>query len=391
MNKGKFSDMNFFDLYKYTFGKTEIPELYVDWSCISLIAAAAGRNVWHIRFRHSPCFPNMYVFLLGDSGSGKNVAIDFAGGLANFVSPMNAQQIKTSGPALLDIISREVQGDDPALQENRGRIYMISSELSFSIGTGAQAESTIKQMTQLFSGSSVEHKEYTRQWGDHAISKPMVNWLAGTNKDWLMETVGNRDVVGGFFARVIPIQPTIDYDIREYFPIVPADVEEAEVELRQRLIHINSNMKGEIVFEPDALEIWLHWYNTRESPDPGAQDTAIWKRLPEIMIKVIMTHALSNNRMYITPQDIVDTQRRMATVQRDLPELLTYANVTEQTEGVERAKRIIKAAKALPKSMWARKIGVRQDQFELIVKTLVTQKWVKLIGGKNMTYVFIGD
>ena len=64
------------DFLHYTSGN-ECPEPYRLWSGLSLLASVLGRKVWtfHGRFQ---IFPSLYVVLVGDAGSGKSTAKNYA-------------------------------------------------------------------------------------------------------------------------------------------------------------------------------------------------------------------------------------------------------------------------------------------------------------------------
>src|SRR3990167_288066 len=67
---------NIVRLYMHHVGKSEVPDVYHLWSCLSLIAACVADRVWFRKFADTRIFPNLYVMLIGAPGGGKGTAIN---------------------------------------------------------------------------------------------------------------------------------------------------------------------------------------------------------------------------------------------------------------------------------------------------------------------------
>ena len=68
-------ERHFLNLYMHMIGRSEVPRRFHFWSAMSLLAACVADRVWVKADIATKIYPNLYVFLVGPSGSGKEQAI----------------------------------------------------------------------------------------------------------------------------------------------------------------------------------------------------------------------------------------------------------------------------------------------------------------------------
>ena len=66
--------MGYLNDFVYYGSGTECPDIYLQWSGLSLLGAALGRKVWTMHGSYFRIHPKLYVCLVGDAGSGKSTA-----------------------------------------------------------------------------------------------------------------------------------------------------------------------------------------------------------------------------------------------------------------------------------------------------------------------------
>lgn len=363
---------NFVRLYLYHTGKTEIPDAYHLWSCLSLISACVADRVWYRKMADSRLFPNLYVMLVGAPGGGKGTAINTA---AKFVVN-NQQKVQPyigniTKQALIDELSQRQKKDSPM------NLWLISPELGDDIPPGPLGEELLRFITKIYEADfPLPIKERTRLHGLHEIRCPCMNWLAGTNEMWLTLSLPKYAIAGGTFARIVAVKGDYDPEYRIYRPTYPNDREEIVEHLHERA-KILSHITGEFQLSPEAAQIGEQWYMNRKTPDDDAVLPS-WKRQDDFVLKLSMLFALADDNydFIIRPEHLARAQVLIREVQKDLPELVTFANATPDTKALDLIGKAIKRAGKIPRFILMRKVSKHVNKFKLdeAIETLIQQK-----------------
>ena len=361
---------NFIELYQHHLGESEVPEAFHDWSCLALMAACVADRVWLEKFRGSRLAPNLYVFLVGPSGLGKGQAIDEAMKFTTGLKRLNVYRGKTTAQYLLDFLGRPDKASNVVAHS---KVWLITPELAMSVGEGGQATTFIKHMTDLYTGTDHIIREGTRTRGGVLITKHCVNWLAGTTRDWLIETVPKSAVTGGFFARAVAVDAKYDFTRRFRRPRYPHDYDEVVAHLQERVLEL-SYIEGVFRITEEAESIEEAWYQHREAPQDEAL-FASWKREHDLTLKLAMLFSLADDLdLVIDRHHMVAAQRAAGQVMRSMPDLVSAASTTTETVGIELVESLIKQRKAIAHSGLVAacyKRGVHGDRLKAIIETLM--------------------
>ena len=327
---------NFLRLYTHQAGKSEVPDVYHLWCCMSLVAAAVGNRVWFSKYKHSRLLPNMYTLLVGPSGSGKDLAISTA---LSFVKKLPAVKMyagKATAPYIIDFLAKSADGKPPL---GTSRMFLVTPELAMSVGSGNMADEFVKLTTALYTGADYPITEGTRTSGTHIITNPCLNFLGGTTEDWMMRALTRDAIEGGFFARVAAVQGKYDFANRQRVPEYPPDYEDVIDHLHKR-VKLLTRVSGEFHFAPDADRIDDQWYNVREVP----QDDSLipsWMRQHAMVLKFAMLLSLMDNVTYdedsltITTAHLKKAQQLSAVLQYTLPYFISIASRSDETKWVD--------------------------------------------------------
>jgi len=199
--------LNFCELYKHYVGHREVPPQYDRWACFSLIAASVGKRVWIEKFTGSKLAPNLYVILIGPSGCGKGVAVDDATiPYATRTPKLNHYRGKATAPYLVDFLGKTKKSEleNKWVIDSRS-IYLLTPELSLSVGSGPLAEEFIKMMTELFTGGDYDYQHGTRTRGNVTIRGHCVNWLGASTESWFVRALSQDAIESGALARMVTI------------------------------------------------------------------------------------------------------------------------------------------------------------------------------------------
>lgn len=329
---------NILDLFMYACGDSEVPQEYFTWSCISLIAAVLGNRVWYEKMPGTKLLPNQYIILVGPSGTGKGVAIGKASKIAQaehddgdtVIPDMVAFQIKATIQHIMDEMSkihRKVRTDLGA------SVYLIMPELASSVGSGRQAYSFVHTMVDLWEGADKKH-EGTRTHGGIVLYKPCVNWLAGSTREWMMQSIPKDAIDSGFLARTVVVEGKYDFERRFFRPEVPANVVEVWDYITRRLIEVANEADGAMMMTEDALYIDEIWYMNRESPEDMTM-APVWKRQQDLIIKLAMALSIADEPSGVIHGEHMElAQQMMGQVYKSVPGLLSFASTTVYTAGI---------------------------------------------------------
>jgi len=373
---------SFIDRFIYAQGECEVPEAFFRWAALSLIAACLGDRVYCRKFRGSRLLPNLYVILIGPSGLGKGVAIDAVMKLAAedvpWTKPIRTYRGKVTGPHLVDWLSAQsreneekakLQGDP---MPEPGRMYLVTPELSMSVGGGPMADVFVKLMTELYTGGDYTFHEGTRTSGKRKVRSPVINWLAGSTREWLVNSVDKDAITGGFFGRVASVSADYNFSRRVFYPVYPSDHAEVTRFLQRRLRWM-CKVAGEVSMSAKAREVEEHWYMNRPVPDDEAM-LPTWKREHDMLIKLSMCLMVDERceDLVIRDRHVVKAQQLLHHVQSAVPELITLASVTPESDGLRYLERVMKQVGAADEALIAYHAAARGITYKRAMEIMDT-------------------
>lgn len=269
----------------------ESPTAFHEWTALSVVGAALGRNVWIPRIKYT-IFPNLFVILVAGSGACRksvstNIGIKLLRSIKN--PPMVfAQKITTE--AL-------IQALDGAKAHGASAGLIYASELSVFMGSDAVRSGIIPTLTDLYD-SPVEWVYHTRGRGKEVLRNVTISVLAASTKDWLRSSIPADAVGGGFTSRIVFVcqnKPSRLLLFPENNP--------NEALMRENLIHdlneIRTKVKGPLEFTPDAKAISIEWYEREAVKIRDAKLDGYFARKHDTMFKIaaILSTAESSNKM----------------------------------------------------------------------------------------------
>lgn len=332
--------MSWIDEWVALWGDTEVPEPYIRWSGISLISAVMSDHVWIEKLPGSKLLPNLYVFLVGPSGSGKDTAIDWAMNMLQCVPGAFEVDVYYGRSTIQHLIDHLTV---KSRREGKTHIYLVTPELASGIDAGTQANQFITVMTDLYKHHR-EWNEGTRTKGGVTLTNTCLSWLAGTTENLLVKSIPRDAIEGGFMARVVCVVVQYDFSKRVHKVQVDPDFKPKFARLHAQLVNI-SRAVGPMVLSRDADQIDGMWYYGRPAPsDPHL--ASMWKREQDMIYKLAMVLQMAED-----PDDpdgeigadvFARAQKMIAHVGGGLPALIERASVTTETSGIQVAEQYIK-------------------------------------------------
>lgn len=321
---------SFIDLYTHSFGESEVPNSYIIWCAISLIAAAVADRVWVTKFGKLP--PNLYVALLGPSANGKDTAIDGMMDLAMQHPKIGAINFRSTAPNLLHYMTKS-RKDDHGVMHPNGRLYLVMPEVSMSLRKGDISDDFVKVMTALYSGKPYPLTDGTVTRGDTVLRDYTLNWIFGSVLVWLLDVIPATSISGGTFGRIIGVHHDYQRDKRVEMPSRPLDVREVTDHLHRRLDEL-TEIEGEFTLTPSAKSVMSRWYNERTWPEDDSLVPA-WKRQHDLVLKLSMILSLSDGvDLMIRDSHVWQAQKLSESVIRRLADIQAAAATSRNTDGI---------------------------------------------------------
>jgi len=352
---------DFITLYRYSAGKSEIPAVYHFWCALSVIGACVQDRVWFNKFRSNYLNPNLYLILEGGSGDGKGIAIAHAGHvIGELKSELNWFDGSITPPQLLQWLRK------------RRTIYLVTPELAQNFDFPSMAQRFIRLVTELYSKKE-SHTEGTIVHGFVEIKHQVINWLGGSTKDWLVDSIPAHTIQSGFFGRTLLIHGERSKS-RILDPIYPPDNEYKEVmQYLREQCEIYTTINGEFKLSDKAEQVRRHWYENRDEPDdPILLPTR--NREDDMMLKVAMLLSLADTeRLNASPSSLMIDQTHMHRAQQVVSEaqdaIKILADTVEMRELPPAAKSFHKYSEMIRRN-------------KTITKTALSQRASKFADGR---------
>ncbi len=259
----------------------QCPKSFHLWSCVSMLAALAQDKWWFQRSPGVRMLPNQYIMLVAPSGSGKDTAMgvamdylrpyrdlvrSFAGRLthASFMDflcmPRNPADLPPGMEAMVERKKTGQAGEEPVNPKyphsDAAVAWLLTPELKQSLSVGAKASELIAMLTAIYTSSSREFQEHTRQWGYKQAPTPCVNWLGGSTQEWLVKAVGLDDIKGGFASRILWLIEDFDASKMCGFFVSHPELAMYKAHIEWRLEQLAEDEGGEMLLHPGAkLEV----------------------------------------------------------------------------------------------------------------------------------------
>ena len=417
----------------------EAPEIFNAWVAISVIASVLRRNVWlpssgdsddESRYYHY--YPNFYIILVSPSGAcRKSAAISIGNsflrnikginiyrdkltpeGLLQFLqdnSRLSSNKLITSAEADLMLMKMDESGKSEKEKEyfresiqNRiaseyqmqSEAVLIAPELSTMFGGAAYVSDLRIILTNLYDGN--KDNEYgTKYGGRKRIYNVNVNFLGGSNPEWLARSLPEDSFGGGFMGRTMFIHQTKTKKIA--WPTRTPRIVKLGKELMADLQHI-SKLQGPFSVTKDAWEFMDDWYN-KLPIEVGTKMSGYYNRKQTHVNKLAMVlSAAFDDNLQLDTLHFRAAIKLIEQVEAWLPEALSLVGASAEARVGEHIIGYLKSQGTLVKASTllrhVQKDIKGQAAFNEIMRTLVASEQVvrgKDILGDGNTYYAMRD
>lgn len=290
---------NWFDAYmRYTRGSAS-PIIYHKWTALSTLAAAVQRKIWW-PFDYANIYANMFVFLVGESGSKKGTAL-------NLAKPLMIKAEIAKAPTRLtpeDFFDRMAAQATVFVYEDNPE-EVIAKQTAFCVVAdelrvffGGDIDSFVASLTDIFDcreeGDPWHYS--TKHHGEASMEMQWLNIIAGTTPDYIKNSLPRHAQNEGFLGRVVLVYSNpvrikhglpINMAVKAGLVELKGDLEgfsqerwqafrnKQQADLAADLKHI-SHLHGPMDATPEALIAYEEWF--QESEERVYTDTLLIKK-----------------------------------------------------------------------------------------------------------------
>lgn len=311
---------NFLELFVEASNESEAPKSYWFWSGLACISAVARRNV----FLQRPTwrtYPNIFVFLVGDSGLRKGVPINLAKELVTTVDTTRVISGRGSIQGIVtELGSAHTKPDGRVF--DKAQAFIVASEFSSSI---VRDQDALTILTDLYDSCYHEKWPITLRSGKWTLLEPSITLLAGINPPHFEDFISVTAVEGGFVGRLMII---FEQEKARINPAIRKDTFRIldKTELAKALKEI-TRIHGEMGIDEQAIQFYEHWYIEFEQSrqkNKVKDRTGSVNRIAEHMLKTAMLFAMNRMDMTINVYDMQAAQKVC---------INTLSNVSKTTAG----------------------------------------------------------
>ena len=179
------------------------PERFRRWAALSVVATVTDRRVWTSTFSGIPLYPNLFVMLVGEPGTGKGQALRPARMVLETQEHVQLAPKSTSYESFINSLAGRSSQDEDGIERQRATMALYLPEW----GTFLRRPDNdfMAMMADIYDNESYHHKVLTRE--DEA-NNLFVNILAACTPAWFAE-----GFPANAYAQGLPTRFQFIYDV----------------------------------------------------------------------------------------------------------------------------------------------------------------------------------
>jgi hypothetical protein len=332
-----------------TLPHTEAPKNYLFWSAISVLGGVLKNHVYFKDGLYT-LYPNQFIILTGPPSIGKGTAINYAWSLvkeSKLAYPLcNTISDRVTAPRILQRIA-EGWPLPPTIAPGGQAVTSLREHTCTLFSTELRVLVTASDWMLEFLCESWDRNTYdydTKNAGTNLIKNMCTSLIGGTVPDYLrgMERDVDASIAGGFSSRCLFIFE--DKKSKEQAFSQPIEDNPSSYDLYQKLkedlIYINVNLRGEFKLNADAKIAFSNFYPSI-SPLPDDSDAMLnFKgRMKAHIFKVAMVlSAATKDSLIITKEDIRGAIWLVSQIQKSLDRVFRGIGASQLAEPTSRVQ-----------------------------------------------------
>lgn len=298
--------MDFIQEYLDSLKELECPESYHVFACLGALSCLTGKKVWCKRGGITS-FPNLYIGLIGNQGSGKSTAMKFSNRLIKDVPGINFSKACSSSRDIIESVNAGKQE-----YQYQGRTFthtpmaMFLGELS-----GFIAIHPVQIIDFLTFAYDEDHYEYgTYGKGSVFIKEPVLSGVFCCTHEWFTNIQQTKSFTEGMGRRTLWLMDSCEKRNRKPKAFIPDRLKDDCVKISQ--------LVGEFQWSDEADKWHERWY--ADVSRKGNFATAGYYGTKHVLLeKIAMLVAMSNRKELIfKKQDFVTALSYLEMMEKNL-------------------------------------------------------------------------
>lgn len=386
---------------KFTENQESTKKIHL-WVAISIIAAAMERKVF-LNAGHFTIFPNLYVFIIGESGVvRKSTSTGIGVELLREIQNVSIMSERVTAAALLQQMQRshrEIQIEKRI--EKQSAVFCYASELVVLL---REVYGSISELLTTFYDCSP--RDSSKPWvyetkgeGALRIYGPCLNILGASTPAWLAKAIPANEMEGGFSSRVIFVVERENPDNFVAWPELSKEIESMRPQLIEDLEQI-ACLRGNFTKTKEAHEFYEKWYiehktNAIRKANADGRFTGYHGRKPTTVVKLAMILSASEgNSMEFDKRHIEMAIKLCDDLEASMYDAFGSSGNNRLGEGMFKIVELMMQRKRMTHTeimtnFWRDYTG---KEISEIMKDLMEMKKVKMrVAGQQIIYDFIDD
>lgn len=367
---------------EYT-NNTESSDQFRIWTAISTVAAALQRRCY-LKWGYSTFYPNMYIVLVGPSGSRKGTAMKPAISIAKQVEEIIIASNSVTEQALIQDLmnSKRIYGDGAGNDIVHSSLTVFSEE--FTVFTGYDNKQLMSTLTDWYDCGGEEHGKWVYKTigrGKETIKGIWLNVLGATTPDLIQSTLPKEAIGGGLTSRMVMVFS------RGKKKCVPVPfLSDRQEELARHLTHDLKQITkliGEFKVTESFMNRYIEWYeyqhNNKRFTDPRLQGY-LERRAPHLLKLCMVVTASSGDKMVIGEDNFERALSYLRNAEEGMPYVFSGIGESDLSDIMERVMRTIAIKGKVRRYELLRKYGHDADKtiMDDVLSTLSAKKFISL-------------
>lgn len=307
---------------KYT-QSSESPRIFREWVAVSSVAAALERKTW-LNLGLETFFPNLYIILVGPSGTRKGTSMKPAKDIMDKVG-LNLSTQSTTKEALAEQLADAHKIED--MTSVNDQMYPHSSITVYNEEIAVLFKHNDPDMIMWLTDWHDCHKQWqrdTKTQGDTYIDGVWVNLLGAMTPELVKAYLPETAIGGGLTGRII-----FAYSGKKGQINALPFLSEEEAAMEPKLVHdleaIHA-LRGEFGYTENFLETWTTWVHEEESKDLFNEknlDPYVNRRRAHALKLCMILSASENNELVITERLLERADDFLSRVERSMPKVFS--------------------------------------------------------------------
>lgn len=376
--------------YMHYTRNSEPPELYHEWTAMSVIASALERKC-KLQWGELTFYPNLYVVLVGPSGKcRKGTAMGVGAKMLREIGINMAAEAITREALIRELKKCEELDTNPDTGDvqNHASLTIFSQELTVFLGYNNTT--LMSDITDWY--DCRDHWTYrTKNSGTDEITGVWVNLIGATTPELIRSALPQDAIGGGLASRIIFI-----YEEEKKQTVATPFLDKRDQQLREDLIadlsDINT-MRGEFKITDEFLKKWISWYEYQEDNPPFLMDNfqGYVNRRPTHMFKMCqIVSASRRSDMLITGDIFDDALALLKETEKKMPRTFSGYGRAENSEVTSIVMRVIAMSQSIKFNDLMRRVHndvSTMDELQQIVQVLSSIGFCRYdVANKKITY-----